>query len=139
MFNQPDTNLNAPHSKKQSDEDERRPDMDTPPPPTRHDAAAFDRGTAAADEEARSGTLPGADDPSPIQPTGDRDAYAKASGTKRTNDKSVDPHDVNTARNGSMSVSGTGKPLGDGLASGAEQGVAERGEFLKDVDQDADE
>lgn len=58
-MNSPDPNAKAPRPAHVSSEDEPRPDMDHPPSGT---STAFDRGTAAADDEARRGQVPGPDD-----------------------------------------------------------------------------
>ena len=56
----PDPNEKAPRPKHISAEDEARPDMDHPPISGR--PTGFDRGTAAAEREARLGGVPGPDD-----------------------------------------------------------------------------
>lgn len=59
-MNTPDPNAKAPRPAHISSEDEPRPDMDHPPPNTT--STGFDRATAAADDEARTGQVPGPDD-----------------------------------------------------------------------------
>ena len=55
----PDPNAKAPRPKHISAEDELKPDMDHPPISGR--PTSFDRGTAAAEGEAREGGVPGPD------------------------------------------------------------------------------
>src|SRR5690554_557522 len=72
----PDTNAGAPRPRPHSSGEQIRPDNDTHPPSAPSDTAtAFDRGTAAADQEARAGTVPGWDDEvvRPDGPSGDDD------------------------------------------------------------------
>lgn len=59
---QPDPNAKAPRPAHISSDDEARPDMDNPPPAPSTTSTGFDRGAAAADREARIGTVPGPDD-----------------------------------------------------------------------------
>ncbi|MBO9356252.1 hypothetical protein GG851_19865 [Bordetella petrii] len=54
---QPDPNRGAPRPRHVSNEDPRRPDMDHPPSARGGDRPAFDRGTAAADQAARTGGI----------------------------------------------------------------------------------
>jgi len=58
----PDPNAQAPRPGHVDDEAPPQPDMDHPPPARPGAATAFDKGTAAADREARSGTVPGPND-----------------------------------------------------------------------------
>ncbi|PLC51352.1 hypothetical protein CR159_03795 [Pollutimonas subterranea] len=67
----PDPNAKAPRPAHISSEDERRPDMDHPPPSTT--STGFDRATAAADNEARTGQVPGPDDFAATQAEGTAD------------------------------------------------------------------
>ncbi|GAA4324339.1 hypothetical protein GCM10023144_05820 [Pigmentiphaga soli] len=69
MKNVPDTNAAAPRPRHMSDQEERRPDMDHPPR-AGDTETLFDRGTAAEEQEARTGTLPGAEDFTRMRPDG---------------------------------------------------------------------
>ncbi|OWT74333.1 MULTISPECIES: hypothetical protein [unclassified Achromobacter] len=55
MFNQPNTNRNAPRPSPRDDLKQDVPDMDHPPRAGRHDQPGFDQANRAADNEARSG------------------------------------------------------------------------------------
>ena len=69
---QPDTNTGAPRPARRTDKDPAGPDMDRPPPMRPQDRPGFDSATAAADREARAGTLPGPQERGPAQsPRGD--------------------------------------------------------------------
>lgn len=54
---QPDPNRGAPRPRRVPDDDPPRPDMDHPPRAQRSDQPVFDRGTAAADQSARTGGI----------------------------------------------------------------------------------
>ncbi len=58
----PDPNDKAPRPSHVTSDEESRPDMDHPPPAPSTTYTVFDRGTAAADDEARSGSLADSDD-----------------------------------------------------------------------------
>lgn len=58
----PDLNAKAPRPRHISDEDPDVPTMDSPPPAPSDTSTGFDRGTAAIDQDYRSGLLPGSDD-----------------------------------------------------------------------------
>ena len=64
MLPQPDPGRHAPRPSQHPD-DEPRPDMDHPPKAHRGDLPAFDRGTAAADDDARAGGLTSPGNPTP--------------------------------------------------------------------------
>lgn len=68
----PDVNAQAPRPRRVSEEDPNVPTMDTPPPAPSDTATSFDRGTAATDQEYRSGLLPGSDDFAPAERTRDQ-------------------------------------------------------------------
>ena len=70
----PDPNAKAPRPQRESDDKERKPDMDHPPPAQGRARPVFDRGTAAADRDARSGQRPGEGDYAAIQAEGTADA-----------------------------------------------------------------
>lgn len=65
MRNQPDPNLNAPRPARHTPEQDKRPDMDHPPPASGRDRTAFDAATAVADEAARNGGLTREGNPTP--------------------------------------------------------------------------
>jgi hypothetical protein len=55
MLPQPDPTRDAPRPSAKEDRSDPRPDLDHPPPAHSHDQPSFDRATAAADDEARTG------------------------------------------------------------------------------------
>lgn len=69
----PDPNAKAPRPRHISSEDEPRPDMDHPPAAPSGTSTVFDKGTAAADREARRGQVPGTDDFAATQAEGTAD------------------------------------------------------------------
>ncbi len=69
----PDPNAKAPRPSHVSADQPRTPDMDHPPPSRGAERAAFDRGTAAADRDARSGQRPGQGDYAAVQAEGTAD------------------------------------------------------------------
>lgn len=72
--NTPDPNAKAPRPRNESADKERKPDMDRPPSRQSGERPAFDRGTAAADRDARSGQRPGQGDYAATQAEGTADA-----------------------------------------------------------------
>lgn len=76
---QPDMNAGAPRPSGRADSPERRPDMDHPPRAP-GDTPVFDQGTAAEEEEARSGTLP---DAGPRHTAGQQRAASAANTPRR--------------------------------------------------------
>lgn len=69
----PDPNAKAPRPSHADSDEPRTPEMDRPPPARGADRPAFDRGTAAADRDARSGQRPGHGDYPAIQAEGTAD------------------------------------------------------------------
>lgn len=65
MLPYPDPNRNAPRPSSKADMDDPRPDMDHPPAARAEDQPAFDRAVAAADADAREGSLTGNQNPTP--------------------------------------------------------------------------
>lgn len=69
----PDPNAKAPRPTHADSDGPRTPEMDRPPPARGADRPAFDRGTAAADRDARSGQRPGHGDYAAILAEGTAD------------------------------------------------------------------
>lgn len=65
MLPQPNPNRHAPRPSKKADLSDARPDMDHPPPAQPQDLPGFDRGTAAAEQDARAGAPDAAQNPTP--------------------------------------------------------------------------
>ncbi|MBF6618454.1 MAG: hypothetical protein ITG07_17225 [Candidimonas sp.] len=94
----PDPNAKAPRPKHVSSDDEPRPTMDTPPPASNAKSTAFDRGTAAADEDARSGQLPGRGDHAATQAEGTAESPEVEKDRHRPADEDVQPRGDDPAR-----------------------------------------
>lgn len=65
MLPQPDPNRQAPRPSAKTDRSDPRPDMDHPPRAEAQDTPMFDRGTAAAEQDARDGAPDGTQNPTP--------------------------------------------------------------------------
>ena len=65
MFSHPDTTRNAPRPSKKANLSDPRPDMDHPPAAQPQDLPIFDRGTVAAEQDARDGAPDGTQNPTP--------------------------------------------------------------------------
>ena len=76
MIDTPNPGAKAPRPQHVSSTDERRPDMDHPPAASSETATGFDQATAVEERDARTGTLPGSDEPrvNPAQDRNDPDA-----------------------------------------------------------------
>src|SRR5690606_2578640 len=73
LMKTPDPHANAPRPKRISSDDEPIPDMDHPPVARSDTPTLFDKGVAAADDQARTGQRPGSDDLPAIQAEGTAD------------------------------------------------------------------
>lgn len=65
MLPQPDPNRQAPRPSHKADTADPRPDMDHPPQAAPQDPPLFDRGTAAAEQDARDGAPDRSQNPTP--------------------------------------------------------------------------
>lgn len=65
MLPYPDPNRQAPRPSRKADTSDARPDMDHPPRAEPQDMPVFDRGTAAAEQDARAGEATGTQNPTP--------------------------------------------------------------------------
>ncbi|CAM3824141.1 hypothetical protein [Bordetella bronchialis] len=65
MLPQPDPNRQAPRPSRKTDLSDPRPDMDHPPAAQAQDQPAFDRATAAAEDDARDGAPNARQNPTP--------------------------------------------------------------------------
>jgi len=133
MQRPPDPNAGAPRPEHVSADDAPRPDMNHRPGPPGA-TTEFDQGRAQASREARTGTLPGADDFTPAQ-RGQQGADVEvrsdgAAGNERRDGDSED-RDAPTA--------GSGNTLGDGMTAGGAEGVQRRREWLERVEKDEGE
>ncbi|MDX3906449.1 MAG: hypothetical protein QHC78_12240 [Pigmentiphaga sp.] len=131
----PDPNAGAPRPRHVSSEQEPRPDNDHPPGP-RGPTTIFDQGTAQASEEARTGTLPGADDYTPAQrgqQGADVEVHSDGAQGNRTRDGGSEERDA------SVPTAGSGNTLGDGMTAGGREGVERRREWQKRVEGDAED
>lgn len=86
----PDPNAKAPRPKHVSSDDEPRPTMDKPPRASNDKSTAFDRGTAAADEDARAGQRPDQGDYATTQAEGTAEDPKDEKARHRDNEEELD-------------------------------------------------
>ncbi len=133
MKQPPDPNAGAPRPRHVSSEDAPRPDMDHPPGAPGA-TTEFDRGTAQASQEARTGTLPGSDDFTPAQ-RGQQGADVEvrsdgAEGNAKREGDSEERH---------VPAAGSGNTLGEGMTAGGTEGVERRREWLERVEKEGED